>query len=51
MTPQKKVGRPKVKERKISDTISILPSKKKKIEKLYGSVTAYLNEKLLNDNI
>lgn len=51
MNKKKPVGRPKVDERKISDTVSILPSKKKRIEKLHGSVTKYLDKCMRNDSI
>lgn len=51
MSNKKPVGRPKVKERKVSDTISILPSKKKRIEKLYGSTTKFVEAMILTNNI
>ena len=47
---KKPVGRPKVKEKVGSATISITPSRRQKIEKEYGSLTnAVKTIKLKND--
>lgn len=39
------------KETKQQRSVSILPSKLKRVEKLYGSLTKYVDAKLLSDNI
>lgn len=51
MTNKKPVGRPKVKERKISGTVSILPSKLKRIERRFESLTKFLEHCILTNNI
>lgn len=46
------VGRPTTnKETKQQKSVSILPSKLKRIEKRHGSLTKYLEAKILQDNI
>lgn len=47
-----KIGRPKkTGEKKVQQSVSILPSKLKKVEKRFESLTAYVHAKLLQDNI
>lgn len=46
------VGRPATnKETKQQKSVSILPSKLKRVEKRHGSLTKYLELKMLEDNI
>jgi hypothetical protein len=52
MNKPKPIGRPKMKgETKQQKSVSILPSKLKRIEKRFGSLTKYIAAKLLDDNI
>lgn len=52
MDKKKEIGRPKKEgERKTSITVSIFPTQLKRIEKRYGSLTKYLTEKMIIDNI
>jgi hypothetical protein len=52
MNKPKPIGRPKMKgETKQQKSVSILPSKLKRIEKRYGSLTKYIQEKLTQDKI